>query len=370
LVTFRGDYYDGRSARKHSVRVQFEADTLRLVSDDKTINVAWPFEELRSSERPRPGQPVRLSLALNADARLIVPDVAFVELLRQSVPRLFARGLARPENRKWTAVILLALLGIGLFGWKGIPALADTIAPLVPQEWARDLGRGLRDLILTEERHCRDPDGQAALEQMVTRLTGGRWPEGLKVTVANIDVPNAFALPGGQIIILRGLLNGAGGPDEVAGVLAHELGHVVDRHPLRGFLRAAGFELLLSFVVGDVPILIELAVEGGGLVLALSYSRDMELQADKFAVDMLTRSGVGSAGLQAFFERIAKLEEEMSEQTMGTTAYFSTHPDTRGRIEVIAQAPAQGSSPALDDAGWAALKDICKSLDKKPSGAD
>lgn len=371
MVTFRGTYFDGQSARQHEVRVAFEADALRIASDDGAIDLPWPFADLITSERPRPGQPARLSLALNPDARLVIPDIAFVELLRDAVPHLYARGLARPENRKWTAAIIVVLLGLGLFAWKGIPALADTIAVFVPQEWAQKLGQGMRKFILTPERHCVAAEGQAALEKMVERLTGGAGPENLKVAVVDFDVPNAFALPGGQVVIMRGLLKGAEGPDEVAGVLAHEIGHVIHRHPLRGVLRAAGFELLLSFVVGDVPILIELAVEGGGLLLALSYSREMEQQADDFAVDMLTRTKIGSAGLQAFFKRIAKLEHEITGETGSTTSYFSTHPDTAGRIGVIARAPAQGASPSLDAAQWQTLKGICDGLvredEKKPS---
>ena len=362
MVTFRGQYFDGQSARRHEVRVSFQPDALRILSDDGGIDLPWPFAELVTSERPRPGQPARLSLKLNPDARLVIPDIAFVEMLRDRVPHLYARGLARADNRKWTLAIMATLLALGLFAWKGIPALADTIAPLVPREWEEKLGQGMRQVVLSEERHCKTAAGQTALENMVVRLTGGGGPESLKVAVVDFDIPNAFALPGGQVIIMRGLLTGAEGPDEVAGVLAHEIGHIVHRHPLRGFLRAAGFELLLSFVIGDVPLLIELAVEGGGLLLALSYSRDMERQADDFAVEMLTRTKIGSAGLQAFFKRIAELQTKAGTEDSGGTSYFSTHPDTAGRIAVIARAPAKGASPSLDKAQWQALKGICADL--------
>lgn len=362
MVTFRGHYFDGQSARRHDVRVDFDAAGLRIVSEDGAVRLSWPFDDLLTSERPRPGQPARLSLAADPDARLAVPDIAFVEMLRDRAPRLYARGLARPENRKWAAVIVLALAAIALFAWRGIPALADTIAVLVPHEWEQKLGQGIRRFVLTPERHCQLGAGQTALEKMVDRLTGGERASGLKVAVVNFDVPNAFALPGGQVVIMRGLLAQAEGPDEIAGVLAHEIGHIANRHPLRSFLRAAGFELLLSFVIGDAPILIELALEGGGLLLALSYSREMENQADEFAVDMLRTSKVGSAGLQKFFTRIGKLEDGMAKETGGATAYFSTHPDTAGRVGVIARAPAKGSSPALDAAQWQALKGICADL--------
>ena len=143
----------------------------------------------------------------------------------------------------------------------------------------------------------------------------------------------------------------------VAGVLAHEIGHVDSRDVTRNALRVAGTAGLLSMAIGDIA--------GGAVIVGVaqavidtSYTREAEVAADRFAVEMLDAAGVSAEGFAAFFE-VLKAEE--GRINIDIPEWISTHPDTAGRAQ-IARSFAEGqgvTSPVLNDDDWSALKDIC-----------
>ena len=181
----------------------------------------------------------------------------------------------------------------------------------------------------------------------------------LQVRIYDIPIMNAFALPGGHIVLTRGLLETAATPDEVAGVLAHEIGHVAHHHPEAQLVRIAGVQVLLSVATGT---------SGGtntsslaGLAAILKSSRDAEREADAYAVAMLTAARVDPLGLKHFFEKVLADEGKSSGgalSKLGTV--FSTHPVTTERIELIKPLPDEVQlKPSITDAQWKDLKAIC-----------
>jgi predicted Zn-dependent protease len=163
---------------------------------------------------------------------------------------------------------------------------------------------------------------------------------------------NAFALPGGYIYVFKGLIDRAETPDELAGVIAHEIGHVAHRDGTRTVLQGAGLSFLFGMLLGDF-------VGGGAVVLAARtilgtrYSRDVENAADSYGVALMTKIGGDPRALGRFLLRIA-----------GTThvgpKLLLDHPETRERVAAIeAMAGSAPTRPLLDQAEWAALKNIC-----------
>ncbi|CAN7226398.1 M48 family metallopeptidase [Pararhizobium sp. LjRoot255] len=143
--------------------------------------------------------------------------------------------------------------------------------------------------------------------------------------------PNAFALPDGTLIITDELIELAGNDTEMLiGVLAHEIGHVELEHSLRQIYRAAGVAGLIMLIAGDVGDSVEdLLVQGGGL-LALSYSRAAESEADRHSVELMEKAGYDPAAIARFFEI---LEQKLGD-TSGTNM-LSTHPGTPERKKAI-----------------------------------
>ncbi|MCY4179389.1 MAG: M48 family metallopeptidase [Litoreibacter sp.] len=140
--------------------------------------------------------------------------------------------------------------------------------------------------------------------------------------------PNAFALPGGTILMTDQFVEMFPGDDTIAGVLGHEIGHVVDQHGLQQTYRALGLYVLIGFLAGDTgPLLDEVLLEGN-LILSLRFSREHEREADEYAVQLADAAGYDPAGLLEFFEVVSDLGAEPVE-------WLSTHPNSSERVKQI-----------------------------------
>jgi predicted Zn-dependent protease len=162
---------------------------------------------------------------------------------------------------------------------------------------------------------------------------------------------NAFALPGGHIYVYKGLIDQARTADELAGVVAHEIGHVVHRDGTRTVLQSAGLSFLFGMLLGDF-------VGGGAVVLSAKtllknrYSRDVENASDIYGVGLMNKIGGDPRALGRILLRIAG--------THSGPKLLLDHPETRDRVAAIeAVAGSAPSRPLLDQAEWAALKNIC-----------
>jgi Zn-dependent protease with chaperone function len=146
---------------------------------------------------------------------------------------------------------------------------------------------------------------------------------------------NAFALPGGTIIVTDQLVTLAGNDEEILAVLAHELGHVSERHPLRQLLQSSVAGLAMTWYLGDISTLLAAAPT---LLLQSSYSRDFERRADRYAADMLRHNGIAPARLA---DMLGKLESSHPAEKAGKgqasriAEFFSSHPDTEERIRTL-----------------------------------
>jgi Zn-dependent protease with chaperone function len=350
------EFNDGKTAARHRVAVRLDAVGLHLTSSDGTVERHWPFEKLRVVEAPRPGTPLRLTCETDADARLRLSDPVNISALRQQAPQLFQSGLARPNVRRNAAIIVLVLALLALFLWQGLPRLSAPLARLIPLAWEQDIGLAFRTRLLAGAKICDGGAGAAVLSRLTGRLSAGlASAPALTVVVADLGMVNAFALPGGHIVIFRGLLAKTASADEVAAVLAHEIGHVAQRHPTQMALRVMGIGMLADLLTGDGSTLTELASEIGGTLLLLSYSRDMERQADEFGQDLLRRAHLSTYAMADFYARLRGARK--TAETNSLTDYFSSHPPLGERIAATVKDDA--GQPALDAEAWRALRNIC-----------
>lgn len=156
--------------------------------------------------------------------------------------------------------------------------------------------------------------------------------------VVNTDAVNAFALPGGFIYINRGLIERTANLAELAGVVAHEVAHVEERHGVEQLerMQRANLGLNLAYILlGRAPGTLEQgAIQIGGAAVFASYSRGAEAEADALAVRLLVDAGINPTGLVTFF---MKLLEERQRRPSTLEQWFSTHPLTEDRIAAVRQ---------------------------------
>jgi len=363
LETF-ADYFDGARARVQRVRVMLAPDRLTIaLPDGRTVH--WMADELRALPDQAAPEGIVLAKAGDMVQRLVIADRDIAALLRKNAPGLTRRPPVENKRRilGWGVG---AVASVALIIFVLVPIMANQLAAYLPPEGEKALGdatfeqirTALGDGDLLPIEACEAPEGLAALDAMRARLdVDDELPYPLALTVLDHELVNAFALPGGRVVMFRGLIEEAENPDEVAAVLAHEIGHVVHRDPTRDALRLAGSVGVLGLLFGDFA--------GGTVVLVLAnqlinahYSQAAEAGADDYAHLVLTRAGLPPAALGTFFER---LRDEYGDAE-GILAHFSSHPQMTARIEaaLAAQAAAgEQTTPALDARQWSSLRRIC-----------
>ncbi len=227
------------------------------------------------------------------------------------------------------------------------------LAPLVPASIEQKLGDGLVGDF--GGRFCDTPKGKAALTKLTKALD--KNPADLQVEVANIDMINAVALPGNKVILFNGLMTQAKTPDEVAGVLAREIGHVRKRHVMQGMLRQMGLAVVLGGFDG-----------GGGStlngLLSTTYTRDSEQEADDHSLAAMKAADVSPIGTADFFRRLSSMDGSNAMRDKGDRAvagYMSSHPLSDERRKFFEKNVVKGKAykPILSYDEWQELKTMC-----------
>jgi len=246
----------------------------------------------------------------------------------------------KKRSKLMLVAILLVCLG-GIYGFFQVkePLLIAT-AKLIPASWEQKFGYAALYQLKGENHFVDDPEILDLLTQ-ITEPLFSRIPEKrYRFTVHILAAPsiNAFALPGGHIVFHSGLLLAAATPDEVAGVLAHEVAHVTLQHGMRQILGTAGIYTLIQAIFGDAGGLIAVIAENSAFLLTQKYSRDYEREADERGMAYLADAGINPKGMADFFNRLLKAQEKNAETRAGDALNFlSTHPTTQERIEHLRQ---------------------------------
>ena len=350
-------FFDGRSNHKHVVNLAF-TDRLEIVASgapDGALLARWPYDAVRRVDGPDGV----LRLACTAApplARLELRDAAEKVNVLRLCRTLDGPGSAAsvPVWRIVAASLAAAAAIIGM-AWFGMPLLADRLVAVIPYVWEKPLGDAVdSQLRLVFGKACAWPDGVAALVKLVGRLqTAAQLPIAPDPVVLRSKMANAFALPGGRVYLLSRLLAKSETPDELAGVLAHELGHVAHRDGLRRLIRNGGTSFLVGLMFGDVTGS-GAVLMAGRAVLSASYSRADEDRADAFAVTIMHRLGRPTAPLGALLTRIAGSADEEE------GSLLRDHPLTPERTAMLEAENLPASGPTLlDDREWRDLKGIC-----------
>jgi predicted Zn-dependent protease len=356
-----GWYYDGRTAQRTPVVVHLQREGLTLIPREGTSRL-WRFAEIRQTQGHHPGEPIRFEHGSDPAEVLIVPDGAILAAIRDVAPPRTMRVRAPTRRTVWmvaTAGTVAAIVAVWwlMYAW-GIPSLADTVASRLPVAWEEQLGAVVTDAIAPMERRCSNQAQFAALKDILGRLTASGPSAAYRYTliVTADEIPNAFAAPGGFVVVTRGLLRLSDRPEEVAGVMAHEIQHIVHRHGTKLLVRELSLQAIVSLAAGNLRGLrstLDAARNLGGL----RYRRADEMLADYDAVGLLATSHIDPRGLQLFFERMKQ------SPAIQLPVYLSTHPPLEERIaavsRLVASTPAQ-PIPLLPDYPWTEITQICQ----------
>lgn len=326
-------YYDGRTARRHDALLCVTHGKLRIQTADR-IRV----EDIQAINIPaRLGNTPRLILLADGARCEVADHAAFAALMPQI--GLHASWLTHLENRwRYTLAALVMILGVIAAGYVwGLPYVAKIVAQRIPNEIIAPIDQQFLDAV----------DGKLLLPSQLTharqlaitsRLQAMRMPTGAKPPTRilfrsspNIGA-NAFALPGGTVVILDEIVKLSDNDEQILGVLAHEMGHVAERHALRQMLQASVVGLVMAWYVGDVSSLLAIAPT---TLLETRYSRDFERRADDFAAKTMALNHMPTSQLADMLEKLERAHNVKPHANQQWLDYLSSHPATDERIKAL-----------------------------------
>lgn len=338
MIRVEGTLHDGQTSRAHAAALVFYADgSLRLEREGR--DQPLDFAALRVPDRLA-NTPRRIELPEGATFETVDND-GVDEALRLHGASRSTGWLHRMEQRTlWVALAtVVVVFALGIFAVRGIPALARSAAFALPSETTTLISQGTLELLDESFEPSELPEARrASLRAAFDAITAeepGEYAFELAFRRGEIFGANAFALPGGTVILTDELVELAEDDRELIGVLAHEVGHVVHRHGLRQAIQNSMVAVAIVLVVGDLS-----AASGfvAGLPAALAearFSREFEIEADDHARAYLEFHGMDPAHLARILQR---MEDEQGDDGV-SMGFLASHPATEERIERLTEAP-------------------------------
>ena len=273
--------------------------------------------------------------------------------------RALGRARDRIRRRKLVARCvtfgILALIFAAFAGvWLAKDPMVNALAARVPAEWEQKLGEAAYRDFLSHQEGMKEGLAVKAVEEMTQRLAEQipDNPYKFQVTVVKSDVVNAFALPGGYVVVFTGLMKKADSGEEVAGVLGHELNHVLQRHGLERIVKNLGLMAAVTIIVGDQQGLIGLMRQVGVELLTLKFDRAQETEADLTGLQLVYRAKIDPQGMITFFQKLSDKDE-------GRMEWLSTHPMSNARADrlkaELASLPKRSPEPFTFE--WKTVQD-------------
>ena len=352
-------YFDGMSNRRRIVSLTL-GDALEI-REDGAAPVNWAYDDIRQTDSPAGMLRVN-SLSAPPLARLEIRSEALAAELASRCARLGENRIGGGAVTKIVGLSVAASVSIVMLVLFALPFAADHLAPLVPKALERRIGEASEVQIraVFGDRVCDRAAGQAAYNKLLKQL---REAAGLDTDVQSIvlatEIPNAFALPGGKVYLFSALLAKAQNPDEIAGVLAHELGHLRHRDNMRGMIYNGGTSFLIGLLFGDVTGSSALIFASRSLVTA-SYSREAEQNADSVTIEVMHKLGRSPKPMGELLFRVTGREGGRN------LSILAGHPLTEDRLQrMTAEDRPPSGPPLLTEREWTALKGICEPAPKK-----
>ncbi|MGC3973354.1 MAG: M48 family metallopeptidase [Nitrospira sp.] len=357
-------YLNGRTATRHRVTLAISPAALQIFMPDGTMK-EWPYSQIRQTQGTYRGEPVRLEFGAEPAETVVVAGRTLLTEIHTAAPALaqhFHNPSWRPTRLAWTlgAAMGVLLMLTGLYRW-GIPGIASAATPYVPIMWEESLGRHIAEHLAPETQQCRDPERLRKIDQVVQTLAATHPGSPYRITLSVVNNPaiNAFAAPGGRVVILRGLLEQTSSAEQLAGVLAHELQHVYLRHSTRAILEQTAGTLLLAAVSGDLSGGLAWGLQGAQTMGSLHYSRTHEEEADAEGLRMMQAAHLDPSAMIAFYRTLQKSEQGQVEPP----DFLSTHPDMSRRLDTLlalAGPPPTDAHQLLPGEDWKDIRTLCR----------
>ena len=346
------------------VTVSADGLTMASVGDSLLVEEAIAFTAMSVEAGGLDHDQLVVSWGVGASVRtLYLKDPALIIAFRRAAPSALMAHLeraagqvrrARHSHRALWGSAVGVVVGLGLMVWFGSDLIVEWAVARIPVQWEQKLGETVYQDFLSKETVLKEGPAVSAVQEMTQRMTAKipNNPYTFQVSVVQSSVVNAFALPGGYVVVFTGLMKKAESGEEVAGVLSHELNHVLQRHGMERLVKMMGLAAVVSILTGDQQGLIGLARQLGLELATLKFGREQETEADVTGIRLLHDARIAPDGMIRFFERLSEKDKERVE-------LFSSHPMSAARAErlkaELAALPKQTTEPFTFE--WKGVQD-------------
>ncbi|MCB9026562.1 MAG: M48 family metallopeptidase [Bdellovibrionaceae bacterium] len=317
-----------------------------IESEDAAQKWEWSVESMIISKG---GANNQLFLITHKDQQGWMLYVRDYQVIKE-IKRRYPHKKVPPKNLLDTGISLalaaILFLLVAIFGlYMAKDFIADKIVKEIPKKYDKKMGEFFVNNLVSNEETKRFARANSELQKLLAPLFKVAENEAydFQVYISDKKEINAFALPGGILVFNRGMLEAVDHPEEIAGVAAHEMAHVVKRHSFRQILSSLGTYSLFQFFLGDYSGIMAVFADNGAFLLTRMYSRETEKEADFVGLNYLKKANINPKGLVSFFDKlkfenqrkIEELEKKGIPLSKIDISLISTHPDTDERIAYL-----------------------------------
>jgi beta-barrel assembly-enhancing protease len=354
-------YADGRAAIFTDVDVELQPEKVVIRRADGVSE--WAYADLARAD-DKNGRIVLKRKRPDTGERLML-DGAYRDELRAVAPHLLRPHAQGVEGLVTVAALVTLAWSLAGGFLVGIPYAADPMARAMPERYRTQIAEISWSQVNQFTAQCDDADEAAEiLNDLAYRMMeASNVPnrDEIWITVADAGFPNAFALPDNSILVTDELIGMAEHPDELTGVLAHEIAHIEHNHIMKNVIRQIGAGIFFDIVFGGAGAGQAIAIASVNLA-GLRYSRDDETDADTRGMDYLDAAGISTGGIASMFDRFQAYEESAGVSDIPTM--LSSHPASRQRAEEARRRARQGLQPSLSDREWRIVQQACGGADE------
>lgn len=328
-LIYKARYYNGKSSTPYTADIFIQSQGLQveyLTDTGVKEAVYWEKHSIHEIEYTAALLTLRYGAGFPYE-QLEITDPQAIQTYVRLHNVSYHKRILRGSGALWLGIILAAFASLFLLGYFVLlPWLANWGASKIPKEYEIELGRELYKSVLQGE--AIDTKRTKAINQFFMEL-GTPLDYPIHITVVKKDIANAFALPGGGIVVYSHILDSMQSYEELAALLAHEFSHIQLKHATRNIFQTLSGRLLLSVFIGDLGGVSAVILQQADNLRSLGYSRSFEKEADENGLKILAQNKIDSEGMVRLFEQLGR--EEMIE----LNEMFSTHPDIENRIEGV-----------------------------------
>lgn len=331
MRNFLAQYYPGKGAAAAEASL-LVFDTYLSIGwrneDGQSYTARWMLKEISAKYEPAAGATIIRHLTTGEEVQVSGKDAAsyISELMEESARPWFKSRKAREQKRVllFFTILVAILIAVYLFL---VPWMAERAAAKLPTATEREIGDALYSAMQAGMQE--DTAASRKLNQFFAAM---HVPTDYSIRIAVIQDPtvNAFALPGGQIVVYTGLLNQLSSYPELAALLSHEFIHVNNRHATKSIFRKMGSKIFISLLFGRMGSIAGIVANHADDLKSLTYSRSLETESDTAGLRLLQERKIDPGGFIRLFRRL-----QASAPVSGTPEMLSSHPDTEKRIELI-----------------------------------